>query len=148
MGDRPPSQGYYSRRTTQIYVQREQWYMNAPFGIRTHDPTFRVAEDNRRPDVAATNVGNSVKEQLFWYKSMRDNCSQAMSRDGSVGIATRLLAGQPRIRGLIPGRGSVQTCSGAQPASCTMNTGCYFAGGKAAGAWSWPLTFVYCWGHE
>jgi hypothetical protein len=36
---------------------------------------------------------------------------------------------------------SVQTGSGAHPASCTMGTGGPFPGGKsAAGAWRWPLT--------
>jgi hypothetical protein len=33
----------------------------------------------------------------------------------------------------------VQTGSGAHPASYRMGTGDSFPGGKAAGAWSWPL---------
>jgi hypothetical protein len=50
----------------------------------------------------------------------------------------------------IPGRGwdfllrhHVHTGSGAHPAFCPMATGGSFCGSKAAGAWSWPLTFVY-----
>jgi hypothetical protein len=51
-------------------------------------------------------------------------------------------------RGSIPGRGkislrhSVQTGSEAHPASYPMGTGGAFPGGEAAGAWSWPLTFI------
>jgi len=36
----------------------------------------------------------------------------------------------------------VQNVSGAHPASYRMGTRCSFPGGKAAGAWSWPLTFI------
>jgi hypothetical protein len=34
----------------------------------------------------------------------------------------------------------IQTGSGLHPASFPMSTGSSFSGGKAAGAWSWPLT--------
>jgi hypothetical protein len=34
----------------------------------------------------------------------------------------------------------IQTGSGAHPASYPIGTGGSFPGGKAAGAWSWPLT--------
>jgi hypothetical protein len=37
-----------------------------------------------------------------------------------------------------------QTGSGAHPASYPMATEGSFRGGKAAGAWSWPLTSSYC----
>jgi len=36
----------------------------------------------------------------------------------------------------------VQTGSGAHPASYPVGTGCFFPGGKAAGAWSWPLISI------
>jgi hypothetical protein len=36
----------------------------------------------------------------------------------------------------------VQTGSGAHPISYPMGTGGSFPGGKAAGAWSWPLTSI------
>jgi hypothetical protein len=36
----------------------------------------------------------------------------------------------------------VQNGSGAHPASYAMGTRGSFLGGKAAGAWSWPLTFI------
>jgi hypothetical protein len=42
----------------------------------------------------------------------------------------------------------VQTGSGAHPASYPMDTGGAFPGGKAAGAWSWPLTSNQCPGQE
>jgi hypothetical protein len=35
----------------------------------------------------------------------------------------------------------VQTGSGIHPTSYPMRTGGSFSGGKAAGAWSWPLTY-------
>jgi hypothetical protein len=43
---------------------------------------------------------------------------------------------------------SVQTDSGAHAASYPMDTGGSFPGGKAAGAWSWPLTSIQCGGQE
>jgi len=36
----------------------------------------------------------------------------------------------------------VQTDSGTRPASYPMGTGYTFPGGKAAGAWSWSLSFI------
>jgi hypothetical protein len=59
------------------------------------------------------------------------------NRSSSVGIATRLWAGCPTNRVSISGRGNVQTGFGAHSASCIVGTG-----GKAAGAWSWPLIFI------
>jgi hypothetical protein len=38
---------------------------------------------------------------------------------------------------------SIQTGSGAHLASCLKGTR-----GKSAGAWSWPLTSIYCWDQE
>jgi hypothetical protein len=43
---------------------------------------------------------------------------------------------------IIPLLRSVQTGSGAHPASYPIGTGRYFPGGKAEGAWSWLLTSV------
>jgi hypothetical protein len=64
------------------------------------------------------------------------------SRDSSVGIAKGWTA---RVRfpavqdfSLLP---SVQTGSGAHPASYPMGTGGSFPGGKA-GTWSWPLASI------
>jgi hypothetical protein len=42
----------------------------------------------------------------------------------------------------------VQTSAGALPTSYPMGTGSSFLGGKVAGAWSWPLTFIYCRGQR
>jgi hypothetical protein len=38
------------------------------------------------------------------------------------------------------------TGSGAHPTSYPMGTKGSFSGDKAAGAWSWSLTSIYCWG--
>jgi hypothetical protein len=43
---------------------------------------------------------------------------------------------------------TVQTGSGAHPASYPMGTGSSFPGGKAVGAWSWPLTSIQCRGQR
>jgi len=32
--------------------------------------------------------------------------------------------------------------SGARPSSYPMGSGGYYLGGKAAGSWSWPLTYI------
>jgi hypothetical protein len=37
---------------------------------------------------------------------------------------------------------SVQTGSGVHPTSYPMGTGGFFPGGKAVGAWNWPLTSI------
>jgi hypothetical protein len=42
----------------------------------------------------------------------------------------------------------VQTGPGAHPASYPMGAGGSFPGGKAAGVWSWPLTYNCCRGQE
>jgi hypothetical protein len=42
----------------------------------------------------------------------------------------------------------VQNGSEAHPASYTMGTGGSFHGGKPTGAWSWPLTSIWCRGQE
>jgi hypothetical protein len=42
----------------------------------------------------------------------------------------------------------VQTGSGAEPASYSVGNWGSFSGGKADGAWSWPLTWNYCRGQE
>jgi molybdopterin biosynthesis enzyme len=56
-----------------------------------------------------------------------------------------LQAGRLRGRSSSPSRVKnflhvAQTRSGAHPTSYPMDTGGSFSGGKAAGAWSWPLT--------
>jgi hypothetical protein len=42
----------------------------------------------------------------------------------------------------------VQTVFGAHPASYPMGNRGSFSVSKAAGAWSWPLNFIYCRGQE
>jgi hypothetical protein len=43
---------------------------------------------------------------------------------------------------------SAQTGSQAHPSSYTMGSGGSFLGDEASGAWSWPLTSVWCRGQE
>jgi hypothetical protein len=68
--------------------------------------------------------------------------------DSSVGIALGYGLDDRGSRVRFPaGAGSfslhrVQNGSGAHPASYPMGTRGSFPGGKAAGAWSWPLTFI------
>jgi hypothetical protein len=74
---------------------------------------------------------------------------QNKSRDNSVGIALDygLEDRGSRVRfPVVAGNFSlhhrVQKDSEAHPASYSMGTGGSFSGGKAAGAWSWPLTSI------
>jgi hypothetical protein len=73
------------------------------------------------------------------------------SRDSSVGTATSYGLDDRKIGDRFPvGAGNfslrhhVQTRSGAHPASYPLGTGGSLAGGKAAGARSWPLTSTHC----
>jgi hypothetical protein len=67
------------------------------------------------------------------------------SRDSSVGIATGYGLEDGVVRVRVPVRQeflffhAVNTGSGVHPISYTLGTGGSFLGGKAAGAWSWPL---------
>jgi hypothetical protein len=57
-------------------------------------------------------------------------------------LLTRLWAGRPWC----DFRHCVQTSSGANPASYSMVTECFYPRCKADGSWSWPLTSIWCWG--
>jgi len=64
-------------------------------------------------------------------------------------IVTWLRAGRQGVRflagvGIFSFRNQVQTGSGAHPASYSIYTCGSFPRGKAFGAWSWPLTSIYC----
>jgi hypothetical protein len=69
-----------------------------------------------------------------------------LSRDSVVGIATGYglddwgVEVESRKDQEFSRLQSVHTGSGAHPTSYPMGTGGSFPGGKAAGAWSWPLT--------
>jgi hypothetical protein len=73
------------------------------------------------------------------------------SRDSSVGIALGYGLDYWGSKVRFPaGAGNfslhhrVQNGSGADPASYPVGTRGSFLGGKEAGAWSWPLTSIYC----
>jgi hypothetical protein len=73
------------------------------------------------------------------------------SRDSSVSIALGYGMDDRGSRVRFPARAGnfslhhrVQNGSGAHPASYPMGTGGSFLGDKAAGAWSWPLTSIWC----
>jgi len=46
------------------------------------------------------------------------------------------------MKGFFSLRHRARTCSGAYPASYPMGTEGHYTGGKAAGAWSWPLSSI------
>jgi hypothetical protein len=71
------------------------------------------------------------------------------SRDSSVGIALGYGLDVRGSRVRFPAGAEnfslhhrVQNGSGAHSASYPMGTRGYFPGGKADGAWSWPLAFI------
>jgi hypothetical protein len=77
------------------------------------------------------------------------------SRDSSVGIALGYELDDRGSRVRFPVGGGnfslhhrVQIGSGAHPASYPMGTRGSFPGSKAAVAWSWPLTSIYCRGRR
>jgi hypothetical protein len=77
------------------------------------------------------------------------------SRDSSVGIALGYGLDDRGSRVRFPaGAGNfslhyrVENGSGAHPASYPMGTGGSFPGVKATGAWSWPLSSIYCRGQR
>jgi hypothetical protein len=81
-------------------------------------------------------------------------CYILRSRDSVLGAVTGLWTRRSRYRSF-PDKDkwfsllrSVQTDSRADAASYWLPTGCSFHGGKMAGAWSWPLTYIRCRGHE
>jgi hypothetical protein len=72
------------------------------------------------------------------------------SRDGVVGMETRLRTRKPGNRISIPGRiryfpllRNVQTNPCVHPASCLVGTGESFLGDEAVVVWNWPLTSIY-----
>jgi hypothetical protein len=78
-----------------------------------------------------------------------------MSHDSSVGIALGYGLDDRGSRVRFPaGAGNfslhrcVQNGSGAHPASYPMGNRSSFPGGQVAGAWSWPLTSIYCRGQR
>jgi hypothetical protein len=85
--------------------------------------------------------------QLKW--TFQCAISLQKSRDSSVGIVLGYGMDDRGSRVRFPaGAGNfslhhrVQNGSGAHQASYTMGTKSSFPGGKAAGAWSWPLTSI------
>jgi hypothetical protein len=76
---------------------------------------------------------------------IRSSMCKFESRDSSVGIATgyglnaRVRFPAVKDFSLLH---SIQTDSGAHPASYPMGTGGSFPGGKAGEAWSWPLASI------
>jgi hypothetical protein len=90
---------------------------------------------------------NGVNDVLNpWFKllSLISSTGIVQSQDSAVGIATRYGLDGGGVRSSSPGRVKnflhfFQTGSGVHPAFCPVGTGSNFSGGKAAGAWSWPL---------
>jgi hypothetical protein len=67
--------------------------------------------------------------RLYW------TCSENVTQMPRIAQSLKLLHGQHYSP-----LNSVQTGSGAHPASYPLGTRVSFTGSKAAGAWSWPLT--------
>jgi hypothetical protein len=91
--------------------------------------------------------------QYYTRRQFVTSTGQVESRDSSAGIALDygLDDWGSRVRSPAGARKfSLYYCdqngSGDHPASYPMGTRGFFPGGKAAGAWSWPLASVYCQG--
>jgi hypothetical protein len=102
--------------------RQTQTHIHAPSKIRTCDPNVRAAEDS-----------TCLRSRGHWDRHM--HVSPFLIRPSHCiwwGIQNMRL----RIMQC------VQTGSGAHPASYPMGNRGSFPGGKAAGAWSWPLTSI------
>jgi hypothetical protein len=116
---------------------RSKYSIYQPYGIK-----FRVKfyVTHKRVDNGHKESGNSIFP--LW------------SRDSSVGIATGYGLDDGWVGVLVPvgpkifSSPLVQTGSQAHPASYPMGTGGSFPGGKAVGAWNWPLASNSCWVQE
>jgi hypothetical protein len=91
----------------------------------------------------------SVSEFLIYFFPLKIAVGRIRSRDSSVGIALGYGLDDRGSRVRFPARTGnfslhhrVQNSSGAHPASYLMDTRVSFPGGKAAEAWSWPLTSI------
>jgi hypothetical protein len=89
------------------------------------------------------------RNNIHWSVPITKLHIMLKSRDSSVSIALGYGLNDRGCRVRFPaGAGNfsfhyrVQNGSGAHPASYTMATVSSFPGGKAAGAWSWPLTSI------
>jgi hypothetical protein len=89
---------------------------------------------------------------LYEFISWRRGCDLSItSWAGWIAQSVQWLSNGLDGRGSTPGMGRdsslhhrVQTGSGAYPASYTIVTVVSLCGGKAAGAWNWPLTSMWC----
>jgi hypothetical protein len=91
----------------------------------------------------------TVVHNIRMRTPLKDACAIKQSRDSSGGIALGYGLDDRGSRVRFPaGAGNfslhhrVQNGSGAHPASYPLGTRGSFLGGKAAGAWSWPITSI------
>jgi hypothetical protein len=89
--------------------------------------------DHLRNFVMSAHAGFDAKYEVSTVIRMDDRDSRVrfLARTGNFSLHHR-----------------VQNGSGAHPASYPMGTKGSFPGGKVAGAWSWPLTPIYCRGQR
>jgi hypothetical protein len=78
-----------------------------------------------------------VSPKRRYFSDIHSVTTQNRSRDSVVGISTRCGLDDRRVKNFIF---STSRLARVGPTSYPMGTGCSFPGGKAAGAWSWPLT--------
>jgi hypothetical protein len=89
-----------------------------------------------------------LRLQPTWSRGNTKWHTYFFTRESAVGIATgygldgRGVAVRVPVGAIYSLLHVFQTGSGAHPAFYTVGTGGSFAGGIAAGAWSWPLTFI------
>jgi hypothetical protein len=102
---------------------------------------------------------NKTVVAAFYGPYCTQDCSVCMAQVSTsyrisgtpVSVGARIMNGEGLSSS--PGRGKkcfhvVQNGSGVHPTSYSMVTGDCFTGGKAAGAWNWSFTSIWCQGHE
>jgi hypothetical protein len=80
---------------------------------------------------------------LYGYENWSESRDSSVDIVTGYGLAYRMIGVRfPAGAGNFPLRHRVQTGSGTHPSSYPMGTGGSFPEGKAARAWSWPLTSI------
>jgi hypothetical protein len=153
-----PNGLFLSGFKTNFFVRNSRFphafYIHRPSHPRFHYPC------NNMFLVSSTMPKNKGTEKIIRYKSIFSRCFQVLklyvllpsrrkSRDSSAGVALGYGLDDRCSRFRLPaGAGNfslhhrVQNGFETHPSSYPMGTGGSFFGGKAAVAWSWPLTSI------
>jgi hypothetical protein len=127
---------------TQDNTNRINANIHTSSGIRAHDPSVQGSEDSScpRPREHCDHQWFITYAEIHFFFTTFAGIAQSINRR-AMGWTAWVQFPAVQDFSLLH---SVQTDSWANPAYYPMGTGASFPGGKAAGAWSWPLIYIYC----